>query len=629
MDYRKEIDGLRALAVIPVILFHAGFESFSGGFVGVDVFFVISGYLITSIILSELEKGKFSIINFYERRARRILPALFLVILVCIPFAWFLLLPSDMKDFSQSLVAVSVFASNILFWSESGYFDTSTELKPLLHTWSLAVEEQYYLVFPLFLMLFWRLGKRWIVILLAAVFVGSLAVAQWSSLANPSFAFYLLPSRGWEMLMGAFAAFYLSQANRKEFSKGISEIGGWLGVVLILYAVFAYSKATPFPGFYALIPTVGTALIILFSNQKTSVGRFVGNKAFVGIGLISYSAYLWHQPLFAFARHSSSAEPSHFVFGVLIVVTVILAFLSWRYVERPFRAKGKFSQKSVFIFAILGSAFLISFGLYGNATKGFESRFDDDQRRILSFNSYDIKEIYRQGECFLTPEQSFSEFKSICYLEGKEDSTLIWGDSHAAALSYGLRDKIQGINQYTSSGCPPLIGVSISWRPMCEGVNKFVAEQIIKHKPRTIFLHANWLLFNDNNLLPGLKNTFDFIQKNSPNTKIIVLGGVPQYSPSLPTYMVKQRQNLVDGARLYSLTSDQISKLDNQLASLSEKHGALFFSPLQTFCDKSICLVTARHNDILMPTAWDYGHLTSAGSIFLSEKFMSFYQTKR
>jgi len=247
MDYRREIDGLRALAVLPVILFHAGFETFSGGFVGVDVFFVISGYLITTIILAELEQGKFSIVNFYERRARRILPALFLVMLVCIPFAWFWLLPSDMKDFSKSLVAVSVFASNILFWRESGYFDTAAELKPLLHTWSLAVEEQYYVLFPLFLMLFWKLGKRWILVTLGVVFVASLAVAQWAAYEKQAAAFYLLPTRGWELLIGAFSAFYLSKVNREEFGKGLSEVAGWLGVALIMSAVFSYSKTPPFP----------------------------------------------------------------------------------------------------------------------------------------------------------------------------------------------------------------------------------------------------------------------------------------------------------------------------------------------------------------------------------------------
>jgi len=309
MDYRREIDGLRALAVLPVILFHAGFETFSGGFVGVDVFFVISGYLITTIILAELEQGNFSIVNFYERRARRILPALFSVMLVCIPFAWFWLLPSNMKDFSQSLVAVSVFASNILFWRESGYFDTAAELKPLLHTWSLSVEEQYYVLFPLFLMIFWKLGKRWILVTLGLVFVASLAVAQWAAYAKPAAAFYLLPPRGWELLIGAFAAFYLSQANRKDFGKGLSEFGGWLGVALILYAVFAYSKATPFPGFYALVPTLGTVLIILFATKQTAVGKLLGNKAFVGVGLISYSAYLWHQPLFAFASRLLKYSP--------------------------------------------------------------------------------------------------------------------------------------------------------------------------------------------------------------------------------------------------------------------------------------------------------------------------------
>jgi peptidoglycan/LPS O-acetylase OafA/YrhL len=228
MDYRREIDGLRALAVLPVILFHAGFETFSGGFVGVDVFFVISGYLITTIILAELEQGKFSIVNFYERRARRILPALFLVMLVCIPFAWVSLTPADLNSFAKSLVAVPLFVSNVFFWRDGGYFETAAELKPLLHTWSLAVEEQYYVLFPLFLMLFWRLGKRLILVSLGLVFVASIAIAQWGAYAQPTAAFFLLPTRGWELLIGAFAAFYLAQANRKDYGQTISEVAGWL-----------------------------------------------------------------------------------------------------------------------------------------------------------------------------------------------------------------------------------------------------------------------------------------------------------------------------------------------------------------------------------------------------------------
>ena len=213
MNYRAEIDGLRALAVLPVILFHAGFKWFSGGFVGVDVFFVISGYLITTIIISDLAEGKFSIVNFYERRARRILPALFFVMVVCLPFAILLLAPSDLKDFGQSLVSTATFSSNILFWWERGYFGTALELKPLLHTWSLAVEEQYYIIFPLFLTLSWKFGIRKITIFLMLIFLISLSLAHFTSIYGIfdriiTGSFYLIPTRAWELLLGVFIAIY-------------------------------------------------------------------------------------------------------------------------------------------------------------------------------------------------------------------------------------------------------------------------------------------------------------------------------------------------------------------------------------------------------------------------------------
>ena len=370
MKYRAEIDGLRALAVLPVILFHAGFETFSGGFVGVDVFFVISGYLITTIILIDLDHGQFSLLNFYERRIRRIIPALFLVMLVCILFAWFWLLPVDMKDFSQSLVAVSVFASNILFWQESGYFDTAADLKPLLHTWSLGVEEQFYVLYPLLLMYLWWLGRRWLAAVLLGLFFVSLTAAQWASNAMPTAGFYLLPTRGWELLLGAFVAFYLSRADRSGFSVRLSEFAGCLGVILILYSIFVFSEGTPFPGLYALVPTVGTLLVILFASQRTVVGQFLGSRVFVGIGLISYSAYLWHQPLFAFARHRSLTEPDLFLYALLSVAALVLAYLSWRFVELPIRNKAYLTRKQIFLWATLGSGFFVSVGLFGHLTQG-------------------------------------------------------------------------------------------------------------------------------------------------------------------------------------------------------------------------------------------------------------------
>lgn len=212
MQYRREVDGLRAVAVVPVMLFHAGFQCFGGGFVGVDVFFVISGYLITTIILGELERGSFSIATFYERRARRILPALFFVMAMCIPFAWCWLLPSDMEEFAKSLRAVSIFGSNILFARKSGYFDTAAELKPLLHTWSLAVEEQFYVLFPLLLMLMWRFGKKWTVILLVLIAAASLGVAHGNVFDDPAATFFLLPTRVWELALGSFVAFYFAHA---------------------------------------------------------------------------------------------------------------------------------------------------------------------------------------------------------------------------------------------------------------------------------------------------------------------------------------------------------------------------------------------------------------------------------
>jgi peptidoglycan/LPS O-acetylase OafA/YrhL len=444
MDYRREIDGLRALAVLPVILFHAGFETFSGGFVGVDVFFVISGYLITTIILAELEQGKFSIVNFYERRARRILPALFLVMLVCIPFASIWFFTNQIKDFSKSLVAVSVFASNILFWRESGYFDTAAELKPLLHTWSLAVEEQYYVLFPLFLMLFWKLGKRWIIVTLVLVFVASLALAQWGAYANPAAAFYLLPTRGWELLIGAFAAFYLSQANRKYFGNDLSEFAGWLGVALIVYAVFAYSKTTPFPGFYALVPTIGTVLIILFATQHTSVGKFVGNKAFVEIGLVSYSAYLWHQPLLAFFKFRNYGEIDIISASLIVLATFILAYLSLRYIETPVRQKKYFVKRSsLFLFSASALLLFVAVGLYENSinylgkrsTPKFLQEYEEKSDYVadnffLIAESWDLqKEI--NGVPFFGVDNIAKDKELLFDLSSDKKKLLVVGNSHS------------------------------------------------------------------------------------------------------------------------------------------------------------------------------------------------------
>ena len=384
MKYRREIDGLRALAVIPVIFYHAEFHFFGGGFVGVDVFFVISGFLITSLILAEKQAGTFSLVNFYERRARRILPALFFVIICCIPFAWFLLLPSSMILFADAVVAVATFVSNILFWKTTGYFTPATEMRPLLHTWSLAVEEQYYLFFPIFLIAFWRLGNRWILAALAVFAALSLALAEWGSIDHPEAAFYLLPTRGWELLVGAIVAFFFVDLEKPRACSSLSEVGSAVGILLIAFAIFSFDKNTPFPGLYALVPTIGTALVIVFGTQSTVVGRLLGNKILVGVGLISYSAYLWHQPLFAFARHHATDQPSKALLGTLAACALVLAYLSWKYVETPFRDKRRYSRKEIFGWGAAVSGVLIVFGLIANWTTGFLYRYDDHDKYLAS-----------------------------------------------------------------------------------------------------------------------------------------------------------------------------------------------------------------------------------------------------
>lgn len=374
IHYRKEIDGLRAIAVIPVVLFHAGFEWFSGGFVGVDVFFVISGFLITSIILKELDQANFSITNFYERRARRILPALFLLMLVCLPFAWFLLLPHELVDFGKSLVAVSTFSSNFLFWQESNYFSADSELMPLLHTWSLAVEEQFYVVFPLLLLLLWRFGKSTILVLIIIIAFVSFALSEWGLRAHQEANFYLLPTRAWELMIGSLTAFYLFR-NKVEVSFLLSQILSSLGLVMIFVAIFFLDKNDPFPGIYALLPTIGSALIILFASKGTITNRLLSKQWMVLIGLISYSAYLWHQPILAFARIIIQDDIKPVLLFALCVIPFLLAYLSWRWVEKPFRDRNRFSRMQVFAMSFFASLLFIVIGLVFTVNQGFESRY--------------------------------------------------------------------------------------------------------------------------------------------------------------------------------------------------------------------------------------------------------------
>lgn len=455
MKYRREVDGLRAVAVVPVILFHAGLGFIPGGFIGVDVFFVISGYLITSIILAELEVDKFSIIRFYERRARRILPALVLVMGSTIPFAWLWLSPSHMKDFSQSLAAVSLFSSNFLFWIESGYFDAAAELKPLLHTWSLAVEEQFYVLFPLLLLAAWRFGKQFIAIVLVAVSIGSLALAQWGALNWPDATFYLLPMRAWELAIGSLIAFHLSKTRTVSASAAVKESLSLVGLAMIGYSALAFSGDTPFPSVYALVPTTGTALILIFAWPQTLVGRVLGSNLLVIIGLLSYSAYLWHQPLFAFARHKLLVNPSAALTAGLCILTFALSALSWRFVEQPFRRSEFISRRNIFLLSSISSLIFLSFGALGHATDGYlKLRTNEAQQMALrtAIPSPKRKECHAGRTNYTRP-------KDACTYQVKKPTWAVFGDSHAVELAYAfgeeLRMRDDGVLHLSFSDCVP------------------------------------------------------------------------------------------------------------------------------------------------------------------------------
>lgn len=663
MKYRAEVDGLRALAVIPVILFHAGFEVFSGGFVGVDVFFVISGYLITTIIINELEAGKFSVVNFYERRARRILPALFFILLCTLPFAWLWLTPPNMRDFSQSLVAVATFSSNILFLLESGYFDTSAELKPLLHTWSLAVEEQYYIFFPLMLMAAWRFGRRWVLAMLITVFIASFAFGQWAAYHRPSAAFFLLPPRGWELLIGAFIAIYLQ---RRDFlpSFQLNQILSLIGVGLILYATFAFDKNTPFPTFYTLVPTVGAGLIIFNAVSGTIVNRMLSNQLMVGIGLISYSAYLWHQPIFALLRHRMLNEPSPWLLGLLGLLSLALAYFSWKYIEAPFRNKQRFNRKRIFTLSAIGLAIMITIGVFGHITKGNLHNYDAETLKALSFSFPEVPEklYYCQRE-----GNQYTPLDASCILGTESDiKGALIGDSHGYAISFALNELATkeniGFYQMTFNGCPSIGSVyrqDFGTDEKCADFNQEV-EQYIAAKPSIeyVVMVSRWTRMlsdkgfdngeggveHNNHLVDVITNgvresnpekvRIKKLQQKLQNTvkyylgagkKVVLVYPIPEVGWAAPKYIAHQK--LFGESNQTNSTSYARFKERNQISfdtldAIPDQENLIRVYPDQVLCDtfvKDRCVFELNGEALY----FDDNHLANPGALMVVKEILN------
>ncbi|MZH02912.1 MAG: acyltransferase, partial [Nitrospinae bacterium] len=457
LDRRPEIDGLRAIAVLSIVLFHAniiifGRDWFVGGYIGVDIFFVISGYLITRIILQELfDTGSFSFLEFYERRARRILPMLFTVMLFSFPFAWKYLLPGNLVEYSQSILSAVFFCSNFFFYfSTTEYGAESALLKPFLHTWSLGIEEQFYIVFPILVMLFFKFYRKHLLLLFLVTFVLSLMFSNEMSTQYVSLNFYLPMSRIWELLIGSLLANWELMYGRGG-NRTFENIFPIIGVLLIACSIFLFDKKTPHPGLVTLVPVLGSALVIGFSSRKEFVGRLLSSKPLVGIGLISYSAYLWHFPIMAFSRLGSPALNNHDKL-IWVFLTFGLSVMSYFLIEQPFRNRKVINLRLItpsFIFFLVST---VSINMFMIKSDGFPTRVAEIFRDIESLHEAKWGLMQDEKPCF-------GRQKDFCEYRNNNSWVQLIGDSHLESLNRNLFERLTekfSILDITSGGCWPI-----------------------------------------------------------------------------------------------------------------------------------------------------------------------------
>jgi peptidoglycan/LPS O-acetylase OafA/YrhL len=498
-SYRPEVDGLRALAVLSVLFFHAQLGPFAGGFVGVDVFFVISGFLITGILLREQAQQRLSLAGFYARRARRIAPALLAVSLACIVPAWLWMDARELNAFFRLLASVAVGGSNFVLAATTGYFDGPAEDQPLLHTWSLGVEEQFYLVFPLLLLATSRWGQRSRLALLLLLALASLALAQHGTLAHANANFFLPFGRAWELLAGSLAA--MAAARAQSASPRVRQALAALGVALIATAVFGFDRTTPSPGFALLLPVLGTVLLLLWADARTAVGRLLAAPPLVGIGLVSYSVYLWHQPLLAFSRIAlGTALPPAWRWGV-IAASLLLAALTWRFVEQPFRSARRGERRTL----VLAGAASLAMVLVGGLGVLLAAR-------MLATTSNEIAAAFepppRTTQCFDLP-QGHARPDAWCAINSAAEaraSFALFGDSHALQLLEGFEAAARTTGRTGLfagfSACPPLLEVVLLYSPDhaqrdCEAMNRQMLAQVQRAQIRDVYLVAKWSYYTD------------------------------------------------------------------------------------------------------------------------------------
>ena len=629
--YRPEIDGLRALAVLPVIFFHAGFQLFEGGFVGVDVFFVISGYLITSIILRERESGSFTLAGFYERRARRLLPALFVVLFCCIPFAFLILTPPFFKEFfGLGLVGAATFSSNFLFLIQrDGYFvAANSELNPLIHTWSLAVEEQFYLFYPLLLLFMLRFSRTSLLVVFSffILFIFLFAVAH----GDTHLTFYASGARFWELYIGVILAIILNERGGPLVpeNKVIQESTPILGLIMVVAPIFFIKSFETSPhipiALVVLAPVLGTALIIMFSDRGTFIGRLLSIKPLVGLGLISYSAYLWHQPLLAFYKNLSIGRTDNSVLLLLCLASLILAFASWRFVERPFRDRSRLSRSRVFILSALGCAFFLVIGISVSMNRSklqIENPNIAESSIAVYQNEIDLTLISHQLSYECSDEAVLGEHdygwddledQRLCFQSKPEDQAdiAIMGDSHALHLFPGLAE---GLDQNVVS----------LWKPGWVRGAPFREENAVffdylekPEGPETILISLWWeklfILLGREEFERKITETINLL--SSKDKRVILVTDIPYLDsqPGACLFLNRVGTDPVCGISRARF-EDQRDYLE-VLQKFESLENVELIDNVSLFCDERNCSILDQGHLLY----WDDDHLNERGSRYFA-----------
>ena len=559
-EYRPDIDGLRAIAVLAVIAYHAGIPGFSGGFVGVDVFFVISGYLITGIIQKEIAAREFSLMKFYERRIRRIIPALTVVVVTTCAFAALILLPSDLERLGQSALGISIFASNIHFWKSSEYFFAQAADQPLLHTWSLSVEEQFYVFFPFLLILLHRFAPKQVFRITLLLFLLSLALSAAAVFIKPKATFYLAPTRAWELLAGSMLVLGQGRFNPSEL---LSRSMSVFGLLSIGGSILWFSEATVFPGLSALIPVGGTMLLIEAGRHRLdALNRILVASPLVFCGKISYSMYLWHFPAFALGQYALGPRYGVTAIAILFILTLAASILTWKYVEQPFRKRTFLSRNAVFGVGAAATCLMAAVGTLYFASSGLGMRMNGQTTQMLA----QFVDENAQQDCFFDTAGAVSIDKACSFGEVAPPSLVLWGDSHAQMLRNTLNEpalsrKISG-RFLGAIACPPVLGVEKRLVPACQEINTGIAAAIIQDpKIRTVILGARWAYYQSSvgfkmdTLVPvylrsgsepfeksvaqntlalqaGLLRTVELLRSHGKN--VLIVGPVPEIGYNVP-----------------------------------------------------------------------------------------------